>query len=97
MDAGLTPYSIWWIGLKRRVSSLAYSAYLASAACTLELQSAILTKCTTVPYAYFEEVLAARHDTLPAVIDPLPVKQGEWDRSSDKRAASSANKRIGQA
>src|SRR6218665_1868507 len=36
----------------RRVSSLASSAYLASAACTLELQSAILTKCTTVPDAY---------------------------------------------
>src|SRR6218665_2525503 len=66
----------------RRVSSLASSAYLASPACTLELQSAILTKCTTVPYAYFEEVLAARHDTLPAVIDPLPVKQGSWDRPS---------------
>src|SRR6218665_1204353 len=64
----------------RRVSSLASSAYLASAACTLELQSAILTKCTTVPDAYFEEVLAARHDTLPSVIDPLPVKQGAWDR-----------------
>src|SRR6218665_2527493 len=70
----------------RRVSSLASSAYLASAACTLELQSAILTKCTTVPDAYFEpkfeKVLAARHDTPPAVIDPLPVKQGEWDRPS---------------
>src|SRR6218665_284317 len=51
----------------RRVSSLASSAYLASAACTVELQSAILTKCTTVPDAYFEEVLAARHDALPSV------------------------------
>src|SRR6218665_3578658 len=60
----------------RRVSSLqASSAYLASAACTLKLQSAILTKCTTVPDAYFEKVLSARHDTLPSVIDPLPVKQ----------------------
>ena len=58
-----------------RVSSLASSAYLASAACTLELQSAILTKCTTVPDAYFEEVMASRHDTLPAVIDLPPVKQ----------------------
>src|SRR6218665_558355 len=41
----------------RRVSSLASFAYLASAACTLELQSAIFTKCTTVPDAYFEEVM----------------------------------------
>ena len=64
------------------MSLLAASAYLVSAACTLELQSAIVTKCTTVPDAYFEEVMAARHGTLPAVIDPLPVKQIAWNRPS---------------
>jgi len=66
----------------RRVSSLASSAYLASAACTLERQSAILTKCTTVSDAYFEEEMAVHHDTPPAVIDPLQVKQRAWDRPS---------------
>src|SRR6218665_2109056 len=74
MQASL-PIQDGGLGL-RRVSSLASSTYLASAVCTLELQSAILTKCTN---AYFEEVLAACHDTLPVVIDPLPVKQGAWD------------------
>ena len=64
----------------RRVSSLASSAYMASAASTLELQAAILTKCTTVPDAYFEEMMVARHDTLPAITESLPAKQGAWDR-----------------
>ena len=64
----------------RLVSSLASFTNTASAASTLELQSAILTKCTTVLDTHFEEMMVARHDTLPAITDPLPVKQGAWDR-----------------
>src|SRR6218665_1507954 len=89
MDAGLTPYSRWWFGFETSVIAGFFCIYLASAVCSLELQSAILTKCTTVPDAYFEEVMAARHDTLPAVIDPLPVKQGAWDRPTVEKAKMS--------
>src|SRR6218665_2022971 len=84
MDAGLTPYSRWWFGFETSVIADFFRLFGFSCvhSGTSVNQSAILTKCTTVPDAYFEEVLAARHDTLPSVIDPLPVKQRAWDRPS---------------
>lgn len=64
----------------RRVVSLASSAYLASAASTLDLQSAILTE-VDVPLDAFRGVLMeARRDSLPKILSPEPVKQSIWDR-----------------
>ena len=64
----------------RRVASLASSAYLASAAATLELQSAILATDIVAPDGNMAELLEARRDTLPATMDPMPLKQSVWDR-----------------
>jgi hypothetical protein len=64
----------------RRVDSLASSAYLASAASTLELQTAILATVEAAPDAYVADLLEARQDTLPATIDPLPIRQSCWDQ-----------------
>ena len=64
----------------RRVASLASSAYLASAASTLELQAAILATCTAMPDEFMTDLLSARRDTLPMTMCPLPVRQSAWDR-----------------
>ena len=64
----------------RRVVSLASSAYLASAASTLELQAAILAACPAMPDQFMTELLSARRDTLPTTMCPLPVRQSVWDR-----------------
>ena|SRR5688572_1469484 len=64
----------------RRVVSLASSAYLASAASTLELQTAVLAADVSVPDRYVAALLKTRRDTLPAIVDPLPARQSVWDR-----------------
>lgn len=64
----------------RRVASLASSAYLASAASTLELQAAILATCAAMPDQFMTDLLSARRDTLPITMCPLPVRQSAWDR-----------------
>lgn len=66
----------------RVISSLASSEYMASAASTAHLQSVIFTKYFTVPDAYIEQAMVARPATPPADLDPLPAKQGAWDRPS---------------
>lgn len=53
---------------------MASSAYLASAS---EIQSVISTKVTIFPNIYFEEIMVAPYDTLPAIFDPLPAKQSK--------------------
>src|SRR6218665_3023289 len=64
----------------RRVTSLASSAYLASAASTLELQAAILATCPAMPDQFMTDLQSARRDTLPITMCYLPVKQSAWDR-----------------
>ena len=64
----------------RRVSSLASSAYLASAAFTAELQTALLSKCSVSSDSHIDFLLEIRHDSLPSSIDLLPTKQRIWDR-----------------
>jgi len=64
----------------RRVVSLASSAYLASAAATLELQMAILGGSALVPDVVFDDLLLSRQQTLPTVMSPLPTRQNIWDR-----------------
>src|SRR6218665_1139394 len=63
-----------------RVASLASSAYLASAASTLELQAAFLANCAARPDQFMTDLLSARRDTLPITLCPLPVRQSAWDR-----------------
>jgi len=58
----------------RRVVSLASSAYLASAAATLELQMAILGGSALVPDVVFDDLLLSRQQTLPTVMSPLPTR-----------------------
>src|SRR6218665_367305 len=64
----------------RRVASLASSAYLASAASTLELQAAKLATCAAMPDQFMTDLLSARRDTLPITMCPLTVRQRAWDR-----------------
>jgi len=63
----------------RRVMSLASSAYLASAAATLGLQTSILATRAASSDDYVEEMMEIRKDTLPTTELP-PAKQGTWDR-----------------
>lgn len=71
----LHPPSRWWTGFE--------TSFIAGFFILFDLScwhlSAILTECATIPDSYFEEVMLALHDTLPAVLDPLPAKQGDWD------------------
>src|SRR5688572_7140586 len=70
----------------RRVSMLASSAYLASAASTDSLVSAILSR-TEWRDIHREEMLEARRDSMPAVVGPNLSRQKNWDRpliDSDK-------------
>ena len=64
----------------RRVVSLASSAYMASAASTLELQGAILAATSAQPDAIMADLLLSRRDTMPANFNPLPTSQKSWDR-----------------
>ena len=63
----------------RRISMLATSAYLASAASTVSLVGAILVM-EEWNDGYREEMMEARRDSLPAVMEPCPVQQKAWDR-----------------
>lgn len=70
----------------RRISMLASSAYLASAASTAGLVGAILV-ADEWSDAYRDEMMEARKDSLPAVMEPIPREQKTWDRpliDSDK-------------
>jgi Reverse transcriptase (RNA-dependent DNA polymerase) len=62
----------------RRVSMLATSAYLASAASTKSLVSAILSK-EEWGDAHLDELLEARKNTLPSSVEPPWIKQKMWD------------------
>jgi Reverse transcriptase (RNA-dependent DNA polymerase) len=64
----------------RRVVSLAPSAYMASAAMTLDLQRAILQDDVGEMDINCAELLEARKDLLPTIIDPWPTRQRAWDR-----------------
>ena len=66
----------------RRVASLAFPAFLASAASTLSFQASILTGCSgSIPDCHFLQAYlldwSARFGTPP---DQLPPKQTFWDR-----------------
>lgn len=71
----------------RRVSSLAPSAFLASAAGTLDLQAKILLRCNAPPDSAVTEVLAYWSERHNKAGDMVPTgvaagKQREWDRRS---------------
>jgi len=66
----------------RRVSSLALSAFLASAASTLSLQNRILANCLVSEDALMIEYLETWSKAFGSPPDPLPCKQSSWDRSS---------------
>lgn len=61
----------------RRISSLASSAYLASAASTQELQTAILLNCVSGQDPYLNEALRARQGSFPSTPSS---DQRAWDR-----------------
>src|SRR5678815_4405023 len=63
----------------RRVSMLATSAYLASAASTRSLVSAILSK-EEWGDAHLNELLEVRSNNQPSSAEPLWSKQKVWDR-----------------
>ncbi|PGH40090.1 MAG: hypothetical protein CRN43_05145, partial [Candidatus Nephrothrix sp. EaCA] len=62
------------------VVSLASSAYLASAASTLGLQSTILSGVAAPSDSFRDILMEARRDSLPQQMTPEPVKQSAWDR-----------------
>ena len=64
----------------RRVVSLAPSAYMASAATTLDLQAAILQDDQNMADPHCTELLEARKDLWQAISDPWPTRQRTWDR-----------------
>src|SRR6218665_348668 len=64
----------------RRVVSLASSAYLASAASTLGLQSAIVSGVAAPSDSFRDILMEARRDSLPQQMTPEPDKQSAWDR-----------------
>jgi hypothetical protein len=66
----------------RRVSSLALSAFLASAASTLSLQKRILADCLIMEDTHMLEYLEIWSDEFGSPPDPLPSKQSSWDRPS---------------
>ena len=63
----------------RRISMLATSAYLASAASTVELMGNILVADDWYD-GYKDEMLEYRKDSLPEVMEPNPIQQRVWDR-----------------
>src|SRR3954470_21266615 len=65
----------------RRVASLAPSAFLASAAKTLDLQVLILTRCSTIPDQSVVALSALWSSThnLPCPSQPSASKQLSWD------------------
>src|SRR6218665_780341 len=67
----------------RRAASLASSAYLASAAATLDLQTALLTGPSgeaPSPDKYWEQIMELRENSMPDPANPYPSKQSAWDR-----------------
>src|SRR6218665_197372 len=65
----------------RRGASLA--SYLASAAATLDLQTAPLTGPSgeaPSPDKYWEEIMELRENSMPDPANPYPSKQSAWDR-----------------
>src|SRR6218665_1375098 len=67
----------------RRAASLASSAYLASAAAILDLQTALLTGSSgeaPSPDKYWEEIMVLRENSMPDPANPYPSKQSVWDR-----------------
>src|SRR6218665_465952 len=63
----------------RRLSMLATSAYLASAASTFRLVGTILGAEEWID-TYKDEMLESRKYSLPTVMDPMPEQQRLWDR-----------------
>ena len=68
----------------RRVTSLASSAFLASAASTLGLQELILSRCSPCPDASVSTISNNWSATynLPSLCSPLSASQKAWDRPS---------------
>jgi hypothetical protein len=66
----------------RQVRSLALPAYLASAASTLDLQTQILSSCSSSTDSYFESSLTAWQNAYGSLSleAPLPGKQSFWDK-----------------
>ena len=62
------------------MSSLALSAFLASAASTLTLQNRILANCLVSADARMTEYLDTWSKDFGSPPDPLPFKQSSWDR-----------------
>src|SRR6218665_3122143 len=59
--------------------TLASSAYLASAASTLGLQSAVFSGVAAPSDSFRDILLEARRDSLPQQMTPEPDKQSAWD------------------
>jgi hypothetical protein len=86
----------------RRVSSLARSAFLASAASTLSLQTLILEDCCVSEDTHLREYLDSWSLEFGSLPDPLPSKQASWDRPGvlvdkalvESRSVSSATQKA---
>src|SRR6218665_2388183 len=77
MDAGLTPYSRWWFGFETSVIAGFFRLFGLSC-----VHSGTSVRHLDQMHHCPRCLLLGGHDTLPAVIDPLPVKQGAWGRPS---------------
>lgn len=67
----------------RRVTSLATSAFIASAASTCSLQDDLLSSCPFItPYSWLQSYLDAWSSRFGAPPSPLPLSQSFWDRSA---------------
>ena len=67
----------------RRAATQASSAYLASAAAILDLQTALLTGSSgeaPSPDKYWEEIMVLRENSMPDPANLYPSKQSAWDR-----------------
>ena len=76
----------------RRLSTLALSAYLASAGSNAELVSAIWDM-EELGDVHWDEMMEACKDLLHSVMEPIPIQQKIWDRhviDSDKATIWSA-------
>src|SRR6218665_331411 len=59
--------------------ALASSAYLAPAAATLDLQSALLSMVESGPDEYWEEFIELRRGSMPESVIPYPTTKSAWD------------------
>jgi len=81
MATGQSSIPVKYGGLGVRcVSSLAISAFLASAASTLSLQADLLSGCASSDDSYFQAYLTLWSTTSGDIPDILPRKQPFWDR-----------------